>query len=139
MPYFKIDEEVFDREGNMIRPGDILQHAPPDPNYPWRYFVCFTSDGDDAEIRDLNANNVYMCDLGPEGDVVNIGHITKVYKQMGDDWNDDDWQHYFGYVRPGADYSYYPCLKDLEYRATIQKLNNFPDNFEAEPFEEKED
>lgn len=64
-------DKLVDVDGTPIKRGDILQTTLGE-KYPWQYFVCFGS-SDYLEIRDLNANNVGMCETGLDGDVRNIG------------------------------------------------------------------
>lgn len=77
MPYFTTQEGATDKNGVPIKEGDILQGS------QWAtgdlcYYVCVAGFTRDTwEVRDLNAWNVCMCDLGIDGDVVNIGHYSK--------------------------------------------------------------
>lgn len=81
-----------DKNGVPIFPGDILENI--DSTSPWRYFACFVSGpyDDRIEIRDFNANNIGMCDLGVGGDVVNIGHFSKHLDIL----SNDKLEYYFG-------------------------------------------
>lgn len=76
MPYFKTGESATDKNGAPIKEGDILQGPQWAPGEPC-YYVCIAGwERDTWEVRDLNAWNVCMCDLGPSGDVVNLGHYS---------------------------------------------------------------
>lgn len=76
MPYFKTGESATDKNGTPIKEGDILQGPQWATGEPC-YYVCIAGfERDTWEVRDLNAWNVCMCDLGPKGDVVNLGHYS---------------------------------------------------------------
>jgi len=117
MPYWKKGEVKTDRNGKPINPGDLLQHSPYDPDYPWQHFICYTDDcGETIQVRDLNANNVAMCSLGLDGDVENIGH----YSQHPGVLDVDDLFYYFNVGPNKADaerYRFYvnnshlPCFR----------------------------
>lgn len=117
MPYWEPSEIKTDCKGNIIIPGDILESTLDRANNPWRYFVCFQH-GNLIQVRDLNANNVGMCDLGLGGDVVNIGHYTKNLGIL----NKDDLEYYFDVdenfnrIHPDWDLSYVPSQEELEAR-----------------------
>lgn len=124
MPFIKHNEYAEDCKGNLIDIGDILESTEDRPNNPWRYFVCF-QDGNLIEVRDLNANNIGMCDLGLGGNVVNIGHYTKNPGIL----NKDDLEYYFDVdesfnrIHPDWDLSYVPSQEDLE--ASFKRMLKF--------------
>jgi hypothetical protein len=86
------EDTMVDKRGVPIFPGDILQNK--DPTSPWQFFVCFrpSTCEDEIEVRDLNNNNLGMCELGIGGDVVNIGHFSLHLDIL----NNDDLRYYFG-------------------------------------------
>ncbi len=91
MPYWKKGERQVDCYGVPINPGDVLEQKElNESNAPWRYFICFKATGGNIEVRDLNANNVGMCNIGLDGDVKNIGHWTR-HPEI----EEDEWYHYF--------------------------------------------
>lgn len=127
MTYWNADETRVDKNGKRINPGDILDTG--EVNDPWRYHACFTHNGKNIEVRDLNANNVCMCDLEC---VTNIGHITEVYKQLGKGWENDDWEYYYYVLPPGSTYDSYN-LKERP-GSEIRQMwdwNNFPAGWSA--------
>ncbi len=94
MPIIDLTKPNVDKTGAPILPGDILQST--DEATPESYFVCFVRSIDDmdltAEIRDLTNNNLYTCELGRDGDVINIGHFSKHLDLL----SNDDLKYYFG-------------------------------------------
>lgn len=135
MPYWKRAEQQVDCFGEEVRPGDILEQKELNPgNAPWQYFVCYDDGMGNIQVRDLNANNVCMCDLGRQGDVKRLGHITEVYKKLeaAGEWNDDDWAYYFDIKDPRAVRSYCHYGLDLqEPKELVASLarNNFPEGW----------
>lgn len=133
-------EKQFDRHGTEIKPGHILEKDPCDPKDPWRYFVCY-DDGREwgPQIRDLNANNVGMCDTGPNGNVKVLGHIIEVYNKMEPDefghgwWGKDDWEYYFSVPAPPNDFDSY-FLREMtpEMLRETWDRNNFPKDWTPE-------
>lgn len=86
------ENTIVDRRGAPIFPGDILQNT--DPTEAVQFYVCYRpyAYGDAIEIRDLNNNNLGMCDLGIGGNVINIGHFSLHLDIL----NNEDLKHYFG-------------------------------------------
>ncbi len=135
MPYWKPSETKTDCKGVTITPGDILQNV--DDTSPWKYFVCYQR-GKLIEVRDLNANNVCMCDLGLGGDVVNIGHYTKNPGIL----NKEDLEHYFDVdenfnrINPDLDLTYEPT--EAERKEALEQiskeLKKMFSKFEAKDF-----
>lgn len=91
MPYFKREElgKIVDSKGTPIQINDVLESTDPNPNNPWRYFAVI-DENTNIYVRDFNAHNVCMCNLGLKGDVVTLGnylnnlHIKDVEKNQ--DW-----------------------------------------------------
>ena len=88
MTYWKPGEVRVDSRGTPINPGDVLECI--EPGWP-KYHICYIDpfDMDVVYVRDLDCNNVGMCDLGIDGNVINLGHYTKNPGIL--DQNDIDW------------------------------------------------
>ncbi len=96
MPYWPAHEKAFDRNGKEIRPGDILESTWDRCNDGPLRFVCFVAPLGHIEVRDLCHNNVAMCCLGTNGDVINLGCFCKNPGIL----DAEDLEHYFGISRP---------------------------------------
>jgi hypothetical protein len=97
MTYFLKNEKYFDKNGVSIEFGDLLHKDPPEANNECDYFIVYDA-GTFIEVRDLGNNNVEMCELGSNGDVINIGN----YKKHPRIFKYDDINYYFG----SSEYSY---------------------------------
>lgn len=95
MPYFTKDQIATDMYGRKIFPGDILINI--EEGCTELYHACYLSDrnGADIEIRDMGANNTWMCQLGKKGNVINLGNFTQNMHLL----EDDDLGYYFGVDR----------------------------------------
>ena len=106
MPYWRKYEVQVDVNNKIIAVGDILEHT--DPDNIEKYFAC-SDDGEYIEVRDLNNNNVCMCELGLNGNVKNIGHYTNNLDKL----DDDDLAYYFGVNRDGTPNTEYRWYKKI--------------------------
>lgn len=80
MTYWKSTIPAYDIFGVLIQPGDIIRCL----DYlgdSWEYNGC-EDEGTDYSIRDFNAHNIGYCQLGPDGNCVNLGHYSKHYDFM---------------------------------------------------------
>ena len=120
MPHWGRFDRRFDKNGKEIFPGDVLKGG----SYKGRYvipayslnhlavakdglflesqiFVCVADGQGDylIEVRDTNANNICTCELGPTGDVVNLGNFLDNLDLL----QDNDLEYYFGLTREAAE------------------------------------
>jgi hypothetical protein len=78
MPYFTDAEPGFDKHGRRIALGDLLEMDTEGTDLqPWQYHICVESHDGGYCVRDLNAWNVCICDIGhgkAGGNVTNLGN-----------------------------------------------------------------
>lgn len=113
-----MNEPLKDKNGGEVKIGDILDSQ--DETDPWRYLVCFANAQGEAEVRDLNANNV-----GWNSDVPSSYVVLGNYKEHPGILDDDDLFYYFDIIEMGSEKKYsLECFIETW-------LQEFHDNYKA--------